>query len=49
MVNRGNLFDTALYMGKGLILSMVPMGNYKDLKPEAHLVAHTFVDFGINA
>lgn len=45
MANRGNLFDTALYMGKGLILSMKPLGNYKQLKPEAHLLVHSFTEF----
>ena len=45
MANRGNLYDTALYMGNGLILSMRPIGNYKQLQPEAHLLAHSFSDF----
>lgn len=42
MVNRGVYYDTALYMSKGYILSMKPMGNYKQLQPEEHLIAHGF-------
>ena len=48
MANRGHYYDTALYMGKGLILSMRPMGEYKRLKEESHLLAHSFTDFVTN-